>query len=134
MSEMGPGNHDQFDLLIRLGADLPGAIIVTPETAVPSSVGPIDVQNILGVPAPLPEGIVKFSLAGVQLKFAATTDGDRLTAPARAGEGRCILKVPTKKYPGLPEAETRRNDRKQNAWHRHGQVSPYLDEEHLRDK
>ncbi|URK86189.1 HipA N-terminal domain-containing protein (plasmid) [Rhizobium sp. RCAM05350] len=30
MSEMGPGDHDQFDLLIRLGADLPGAIIVTP--------------------------------------------------------------------------------------------------------
>jgi serine/threonine-protein kinase HipA len=105
VSEMGPGNHDQFDLLIRLGADLPGAILVTPETAVPSSVGPIDVQNILGVSAPLPEGIVKFSLAGVQLKFAATTDGDRLTAPARAGEGRCILKVPTKIYPGLPEAE-----------------------------
>jgi serine/threonine-protein kinase HipA len=105
VSEMGPGNHDQFDLLIRLGADLPGAILVTPETAVPSSVGPIDVQNILGVSAPLPEGIVKFSLAGVQLKFAATTDGDRLTAPAGAGEGRCILKVPTKIYPGLPEAE-----------------------------
>jgi serine/threonine-protein kinase HipA len=105
MSEMGPGDHDQFDLLIRLGADLPGAIIVTPETAVPASVGPIGVQNIRGVSAPLPEGIVKFSLAGVQLKFAATTDGERLTAPARAGESRCILKVPTKKYPGLPEAE-----------------------------
>ncbi|KQY00467.1 phosphatidylinositol kinase [Rhizobium sp. Root73] len=105
MSEMGPGDHDQFDLLIRLGADLPGAIIVTPETAVPSSVGPIEVQSIRGVAAPLPEGAVKFSLAGVQLKFSAIADGDRLTAPGRAGEGRCILKVPTKQYPGLPEAE-----------------------------
>lgn len=105
MSEMGPGDHDQFDLLIRLGADLPGAIIVTPETAVPSSVGPIEVQSIRGVSAPLPEGAVKFSLAGVQLKFSAIADGERLTAPARAGEGRCILKVPTKQYPGLPEAE-----------------------------
>ncbi|CAN7535257.1 type II toxin-antitoxin system HipA family toxin [Rhizobium sp. LjRoot98] len=105
MSEMGPGDHDQFDLLIRLGADLPGGIIVTPETAVPSSVGPIEVQSIRGVAAPLPEGAVKFSLAGVQLKFSAIADGDRITAPGRAGEGRCILKVPTKQYPGLPEAE-----------------------------
>lgn len=105
MAEMGPGNHDQFDLLTRLGADLPGAVIVNPETPVSSSAGPLELGKVRGLPAALPRGAVKFSLAGVQLKFVTTPDGDRLTLPARAGEGSCIIKVPTRRYPGLPEAE-----------------------------
>lgn len=105
MAEMGPGNHDQFDLLTRLGADLPGAVLVTPETEAPASAGPLRLDSVQGFEAPVPEGIVKFSLAGVQLKFAAVRDGERLTVPARAGEGRLILKVASDRYPGLPEAE-----------------------------
>lgn len=105
MSEMGPGNHDQFDLLTRLGADLPGAVFLAPETDIPQSAGPLSLEHVQGLRAPRPEGVVKFSLAGVQLKFAILPDGERLTLPAHAAEGRCILKVAAEHYPGLPEAE-----------------------------
>ncbi|MDQ0507348.1 type II toxin-antitoxin system HipA family toxin [Xanthobacter agilis] len=105
MAEMGPGDHDQFDLLTRLGGDLPGAVLIAPETDAATSAGPLHLERIHGLELPQPEGVVKFSLAGVQLKFSATPAGERLTAPARAGEGRCILKVPTSRHPGLPEAE-----------------------------
>lgn len=105
LQEMGPGDHDQFDLLTRLGADLPGAVLVTPETQTPVSAGPLKLEQVAGFNAPRPEGIVKFSLAGIQLKFAGRMDGDRLMVPARAGDARCILKVPTNRFPGLPEAE-----------------------------
>ncbi len=40
LTEMGPGDHDQFDVLTRLGADLPGAVLITPETETPASAGP----------------------------------------------------------------------------------------------
>lgn len=105
LAEMGPGRHDQFDLLTRLGADLPGAVLVTPETALPETAGPLHLERLAGLDLPQPEGLIKFSLAGVQLKFSAAPAGARLTVPARGGEGRAILKVPAARYPGLPEAE-----------------------------
>ncbi|MFN7093086.1 MAG: HipA N-terminal domain-containing protein, partial [Allorhizobium sp.] len=80
MTEMGPGDHDEFDVLTRLGADLPGAVFIVPETDIPASAGPLDLGKVHGFKAPLPEGAVKFSLAGVQLKFTGNADGDCLTA------------------------------------------------------
>jgi serine/threonine-protein kinase HipA len=105
MAEMGPGDHDQFDLLTRLGADLPGAILVVPETDTPASAGPLRLERVHGFIAPQPEGVVKFSLAGVQLKFTAVADGERVTVPGSGVDGRYILKVASDRYPGLPEAE-----------------------------
>ena len=110
MAEMGPGNHDQFDLLTRLGGDLPGAILVTPETAPLAAAGPLLVEQVDGLDVAQPQGLVKFSLAGVQLKFSAASAGARLTAPARAGEGRCIVKVPTARYPRPAGGGARRHD------------------------
>jgi serine/threonine-protein kinase HipA len=105
LREMGPGDHDQFDVLTRLGADLPGAVLITSETPAPASAGPLTIEQIAGFATARPQGTVKFSLAGVQLKFAGRMNEDRLTAPARAGEALCIVKVPTERFPGLPEAE-----------------------------
>jgi len=105
MTEMGPGDHDELDVLARLGGDLPGAVVVAPETDILASSGPLRFDRAYGLDLPMPEGVVKFSLAGIQLKFAVAPAGERLTAPGRAGEGRCILKVPSRRYPGLPEAE-----------------------------
>lgn len=48
---------------------------------------------------------MKFSLAGVQLKFTGNADGDRLTAPARGETGRSIIKLGSERFPNLPEAE-----------------------------
>ena len=105
LTEMGPGDHDQFDVLTRLGADLPGAVLVTAETDAPASAGPLDLMSIKGFRAAEPKGVIKFSLAGVQLKFTANADGERLTLPARGDTGRCIIKVASDTYRGLPEAE-----------------------------
>jgi serine/threonine-protein kinase HipA len=105
LTEMGPGDHDQFDVLTRLGADLPGAVLVAPETDAPASAGPLDLTSVRGFRAPEPRGVIKFSLAGVQLKFTANVDGERLTLPGRGDTGRCIIKVASETYAGLPEAE-----------------------------
>ena len=105
LSEMGPGDHDEFDVLTRLGADLPGAVLITPETDVPASAGPLDLGTVRGFTAAQPVGVVKFSLAGIQLKFTANAEGERLTVPGRGESGHCIIKVPSERFPGLPEAE-----------------------------
>jgi serine/threonine-protein kinase HipA len=103
-AEMGQGDHDQFDVLSRLGADLPGAVLIVPDTGIGLE---RDVQwgNLHGFKVPVTEGIVRFSLAGVQLKFTAEVHGERLSAPARSGTGRYILKVPSERHRQLPEAE-----------------------------
>lgn len=105
LAEMGPGNHDEFDVLTRLGGDLPGAVLIVPETDTPPSAGPLDLTRIAGFKAVAPEGVVKFSLAGVQLKFTANPETDKLTVPGRGETGRCIIKVGSERYRDLPEAE-----------------------------
>lgn len=105
LTEMGPGDHDQFDVLTRLGADLPGAVLIAPETETPRSAGPLHLDRVRGFQAVRPEGLVKFSLAGVQLKFTANLEGERLTLPASGDTGRAIIKVASDRFPGLPQAE-----------------------------
>ena len=107
-TEMGQGDHDQFDVLARLGADLPGAVVIVPEAGPATddkADGGIRWEKLHGFKVPVPEGMVKFSLAGVQLKFSAEMRGERLSAPARSGQGRYILKVPSERHERLPEAE-----------------------------
>jgi len=106
LTEMGPGDHDSFDLITRLGADLPGALLVIPDSGeAPASAGPLNWDQLAGFKAPLPKGVVKFSLAGVQLKVLATQHAERFTASARSGEGNFILKLASAHYPQLPELE-----------------------------
>jgi len=105
LTEMGPGDHDQFDVMTRLGGDLPGAVIVAPETDNLQSAGPLRLERVRGLTTAEPRGMVKFSLAGVQLKLTGDFSGDRLTLPGHGESGRCIIKLPARQYPGLPEAE-----------------------------
>ena len=105
LAEMGPGDHDQFDVITRLGGNLPGAVIVGPETKDLESAGPLRLERVHGLTTAEPRGTVKFSLAGVQLKLTGDLHGGRLTLPGRRASGRCIIKLPAKPYPGLPEAE-----------------------------
>jgi len=49
-AEMGQGDHDQFDVLSRLGADLPGAVLIVPE----NNTGPeggVQWENLYGFKA-----------------------------------------------------------------------------------
>lgn len=101
--EMGVGRHDDFEILGRLGLDLPGAVVVRDE-------GPASISTVEEMPPPSPAraatpALVKFSLAGVQLKFSMVDAGTRLTMPGRNEYGRVIAKLPTRDYPQLPELE-----------------------------
>jgi serine/threonine-protein kinase HipA len=99
-AQLPPGDNHEFGMLRRLGGDLPGAVVIREE------------QTGEVVPAPARvtasddnAALVKFSLAGVQMKFSMVAAGDRLTLPARGETGKMIVKLPSRDYPDLPEIE-----------------------------
>ncbi len=96
----------EFALLARIGRDdLPGAL----------RLHPVDIEADMSMPddeIPAVEhadasGSIKFSLAGVQLKFSLTEHGRGLTIPATGESGTWIAKLPDARvgYEGVPEAE-----------------------------
>jgi serine/threonine-protein kinase HipA len=87
-------------LLVHVGDDLPGAVRVIGEDEVD---GPDATES--SESAEEPGDALKFSLAGVQLKFSAIRIGRGLTIPARGRGGDWIVKMPDLRYPGVPENE-----------------------------
>jgi len=94
----------EFFLLAVLGADLPGAVVVEP----------VDIQHAArenGVSKSeaeisAPKAALRFSLAGVQLKFSAVMEASGgLTIPAHGLGGSWIVKLPSARYTGVPENE-----------------------------
>lgn len=101
--EFGTGAFDDFDVLARLGRDLPGAIVARLEAG---DAGVAKSAERESPPSPPTESGVKFSLAGIQLKFSMkAADRDSVTAPGKDAAGDVILKTPSTKYRHLPEAE-----------------------------
>jgi serine/threonine-protein kinase HipA len=103
--QFGTGAFDNFDVLVHLGHDLPGAIVARLEAGeaaqpVPESSTSRQVE-VLDQP---PDTKIRFSLAGVQLKFSMTKRGS-ITMPAKDEAGDLILKTPSPRYPLLPELE-----------------------------
>jgi serine/threonine-protein kinase HipA len=103
----GVNPERDFFLLGQLGADLPGAITVRPADG---GAWP------LGTPDGDPDGssgdtqgtsrALRFSLAGVQLKFSAINDASGgLTIPAHGMGGSWIVKLPSSRFEGVPENE-----------------------------
>ena len=92
----------EFFLLHALGTDLPGALAVRPpggETWPPGVSGDEHGDGRGG-------GALRFSLAGVQLKFSAVRDSrGGLTLPARGVGGSWIVKLPSLRFAGVPENE-----------------------------
>jgi serine/threonine-protein kinase HipA len=93
----------EFFLLAVLGADLPGALVIEPiesereaealEAAVGDDVRPADTA-------------LRFSLAGVQLKFSAVMEAaGGLTIPTGGMGGSWIVKLPSARYLAVPENE-----------------------------
>ena len=102
------GIHEQreFFLLWVLGPDLPGAVRVEPadREAWPSA-GPLGAIYD-ATTANTHENALRFSLAGVQLKFSAIADASGgLTIPATGVGGGWIVKLPSQPYRGVPENE-----------------------------
>jgi serine/threonine-protein kinase HipA len=99
----GVKEHSEFFLLWMLGRDLPGAISVHPADGkelppqVEEELTPAERSNML-----------RFSLAGVQLKFSALQNGVKaggLVIPVEGVGGSWIVKLPSQQYPGVPENE-----------------------------
>jgi len=100
------GVHEsrEYYLLGHLGEDLPGAVRV--ERLGESSTTTLDDQ----VPAEEIERDdsdfqLKFSLAGVQLKFSVLVDGRGATIPVSGSGGTSILKLQDLRYEMVPENE-----------------------------
>lgn len=99
----GVKEQREFFLLWILGQDLPGAVTVAPadgQAWPPDSVAR-DARRKPEKKAPL-----RFSLAGVQLKFSAVM-GARggLSIPAKGVGGSWIVKLPSAAFAGVPENE-----------------------------
>jgi len=97
-------NQDREFRLLRAigGTDLPGALALTAAS-----------DGEIGAPAfpeELPDdvasaGNLKFSLAGVQLKFSVRPTDTGLVLPTSGADGQWIVKLPDPRFDGVPEAE-----------------------------
>ena len=92
----------EFFLLWVLGQDLAGAITVEPADgeALPPNVHQ-GIEDKTKIDAPM-----RFSLAGVQLKFSAVQQANGgLTIPATGKGGSWIVKLPSSRFDAVPENE-----------------------------
>jgi len=99
----GVNPQREFFLLWVLGQDLPGAITVEPADG---DAWPQDVSETPELLEQARENALRFSLAGVQLKFSAIEEaGKGLTIPAKGVGGSWIVKLPSREFHGVPENE-----------------------------
>ena len=92
----------EFFLLAALGADLPGALTATPLTG-----GDVPEGDDSAHPERRADDqVLRFSLAGVQLKFSAIMEASGgLTIPAHGVGGSWIVKLPSMRFSSVPENE-----------------------------
>ena len=94
----------EMELLLQVGHDLPGAVRVVEDGGVPEDDPP-------GQPPPSHSSSdgsgsrLRFSLAGVGLKFSMLARGERLCLPASGAGGDWIVKLPDRRYPHVPQNE-----------------------------
>ncbi len=94
----------EFFLLAILGEDLPGALIVAPIDRIQDSIAPDEGKRDQGEHATEP--VLRFSLAGVQLKFSALMEASGgLTIPADGKGGSWVVKLPSGRFASVPENE-----------------------------
>lgn len=99
MERLGVAYDDDFGLLCAVGRDLPGALVVEVESgdAPPRPPRP---STGSGSDARPTDGL-RFSLAGVQLKFSMIRGADRFHMPGDDQRGGWIAKISYEKYPEL---------------------------------
>ncbi len=99
----GVNPEREFFLLWVLGSDLPGAVTV--RSAGDEAWPPEDAGEHISDEGERKKAL-RFSLAGVQLKFSAIAEASGgLTIPASGVGGSWIVKLPSEKYDGVPENE-----------------------------
>ena len=105
-AQLPTGEDNEFGMLKRLGGDLPGAVVIRDEGAPEAAL--LDAAHARAHGSAENEedaALVKFSLAGVQMKFSMVEAGDRLALPAHGESGGMIVKLASRDYPDLPEIE-----------------------------
>jgi serine/threonine-protein kinase HipA len=96
----GVDGRDELGLLVALGRDLPGAVRLEPfgDAAAYQADPPLSAAG--------PDRPLRFSLAGVQLKFLSIQEPrGGLAIPADGAGGAWILKLPSTHLPAVPENE-----------------------------
>ncbi len=94
-------HHDhEFDLLMALGASLPGAVRALPADELPHAAIHYRPGTTHAAPEETP---IKFSLGGSQLKFSMIERGGRFTLAD--GDDEWIVKPPHPTYPNVPANE-----------------------------
>lgn len=102
--KIGVKKEREFFLLEALGLDLPGAVIIKPIEINDSTVS--SNAEAKTISSPEEESILRFSLAGVQLKFSAIAEASGgLTIPVNGMNGSWIVKLPSPNFPLVPENE-----------------------------
>lgn len=94
----------EFFLIARLGEDLPGAIVVRPASVLSLS-GLEPLEEPQPSHTPQEQEPLRFSLAGVQLKFSMLRRDKAMTLPAGGRGGNWIVKLPDNRYDRVPENE-----------------------------
>ena len=96
----------EFFLLAVLGADLPGALVVAPLDVYGQPSEPHHHDDDSRDDGQGGEEPLRFSLAGVQLKFSAVMESSGgLTIPTGGMGGSWIVKLPSARYKAVPENE-----------------------------
>ncbi len=92
----------EFRLLTALKDDLPGAVILKPDIAPQPSLSETNDESEDQKPI---DGPLRFSLAGVQMKFSGNLRDSKIVMPARGIGGHWIVKLPAPGYEHLNELE-----------------------------
>jgi serine/threonine-protein kinase HipA len=102
----GVNPEREFFLLWALGVDLPGAVSIRPADG---QAWPPDADDDAADDDHRDDGhenALRFSLAGLQLKFSAVKEAaGGLTIPAKGIGGSWIVKLPSREFAGVPENE-----------------------------
>lgn len=107
-SSLEISHGDEMALLEAVGQDLPGAV----EISVAEGSAPEDLPEE-GVEEPADglgeigteETALRFSLAGVQLKFSVLREAEKLTLPVHGQRGEWIVKLDSSRFPQVAENE-----------------------------
>jgi serine/threonine-protein kinase HipA len=105
-THLGIAEGDDISFLERLGRDLPGAVEVRRIAEIPDAREPA-LDDVIDPTPPADEDTewMRFSLAGVQLKFSVIIAHNRITLPAHGCLGDWLVKLDSHRFPGLCENE-----------------------------
>lgn len=92
----------EFFVLAELGEDLPGNVIIRPAGLLD---GAGEVDRELPATAVKREDVLRFSVAGLQLKASVNPRGVGWVLPVRGSGGRWLAKLPSRRFPNVPRNE-----------------------------